>query len=208
MARYREALCRVCRREGEKIFLKGDRCFTEKCGFERRKYPPGMHGQKRTKLSDYGVQLREKQKVRNTYGMLERQFRRYFGLAEKTKGATGEVLLQFLERRLDNVVFRLGFAANRRQARQLVGHGFFLVNGKKAAIPSFFVKKNDVIEVAEKGKKHQMIVDNLSKAMHRGKPEWLEVNADAMKGRILDLPSREQIQTPCHEQLIVELYSK
>lgn len=208
MARYREALCRICRREGDKLFLKGDRCFTDKCSVERRKYAPGMHGQKRGKLSDYGVQLRVKQNVRDMYGVLERQFRRYFALADKSKGATGEVLLQFLERRLDNVVFRLGFAANRRQARQLVTHGFFKVNGRAVNIPSYFVSRGDLVEVAEKGKELPSISDSLSKAAHRGVPEWLELDQDGMKGKVVHIPSREEIQVPVQEQLIVELYSK
>lgn len=208
MARYREALCRICRRDGEKLFLKGDRCFTDKCSVERRKYPPGQHGQKRVKLSDYGVQLREKQKVRDMYGTLESQFRRYFSEAERQRGATGEVLLQLLERRLDNAVFRLGFASNRRQARQLICHGFFTVNGRTVDIASYLVSAGDAVAVKEKGKGIPSIADSLSKVLHRGVPEWLELNSEAMTGKVLHIPSREEIQMPVQEQLIVELYSK
>lgn len=209
MARYREALCRVCRREGEKLFLKGDRCFTEKCGVERRKYPPGQHGQRRAKLSDYAIQLRAKQKVRSSYGLLmERQFRKYFGMAEKHKGVTGEVLLQLLERRLDNMVYRMGFAANRRQARQLIGHGFFRVNGREVNIPSYLVKVGDVVEVNEKGRKLGSVEDSISKAMHRGLPAWIELDSENFRGTVSRIPSREEIAMPVQEQLIVELYSK
>ena len=163
MAKYIDALCRQCRREGEKLFLKGERCFTEKCGVERRKYPPGQHGQGRSKLSDYGVQLREKQKSRRIYGVMERQFRTYFHEAERQRGTTGEVLFQLLERRLDNIVFRMGFAVNRREARQLINHGHFLLNGKSLNIPSCMVKPGDVVEVKEKSRKIPCIEDNLSK---------------------------------------------
>jgi small subunit ribosomal protein S4 len=208
MARYREALCRMCRRETEKLFLKGDRCYTEKCSVERRKYPPGVHGQRRSKVSDYGVQLREKQKVRNTYGLLEKQFRKYYEMATRRKGVTGELLLQFLERRLDNVVYRMGFADNRRQARQLVGHGFFMVNGRPVNIPSYLVRTGDVVEPTEAGKKVPSISDSLSKAVHRGIPEWVELDSDNFKGKVDHLPSREEIALPVQEQLIVELYSK
>ncbi len=208
MARYREALCRVCRREGEKLFLKGDRCFTEKCGVERRRYPPGQHGQRRSKLTDYAIQLREKQKVRNTYGLLEKQFRRYYERASRKKGVTGEVLLQYLERRLDNVVFRMGFAHNRRQARQLVNHGHFLVNGRRVNIPSFLVRAGDVVEVRESSRKMPAIVDSLQKAEHKGILEWVEVDAASFRGKVDHIPSREEIPLPVHEQLIVELYSK
>ena len=208
MARYREALCRLCRREGQKLFLKGDRCYTDKCAFERRKYPPGQHGTARTKISDYGLQLREKQKVKRIYGVLERQFRKYFKEAQKRKGVTGELLLQFLERRLDNVVYRLGFAVNRRQARQLVNHGHILVNGRRVNIPSYRVKEGDIIEVKEESRKIPFIDENLSKVEHRGVPEWLELNAEAYRGKVLSLPTREQIPLDVKEHLIVELYSK
>ncbi len=208
MARYTGALCRVCRRDGEKLFLKGDRCNTEKCSVERRKYPPGQHGQRRGKLSDYGVQLREKQKVKNIYRVLEAQFRKYFEEAAKKKGATGETLLQLLERRLDNVAYRLGFALNRGQARQFVTHGFFMVNGRKVNIPSFLVKPGDVIEVAADKRQHLYIEESLSRAEHRGRPEWLELEAENRKGKVLHLPTRDEIPLPVQEQLIVELYSK
>ncbi len=198
----------MCRREGEKLFLKGDRCFTEKCSVERRKYPPGQHGQRRTKISDYGIQLREKQKVRNSYGVLEKQFRKYYEMATRRKGVTGELLLQFLERRLDNVVYRMGFADNRRQARQLVNHGFFAVNGRKTNIPSFLVRPGDVVEATEKGKKIPSVADSLAKASHRGIPEWVQVDGDVFKGTVDHLPSREEIPIVAQEQLIVELYSK
>lgn len=208
LARYTGPLCRICRREGEKLFLKGDRCYTEKCAIDRRKYPPGQHGQGYRKLSDYGIQLREKQRVRKTYGLLERQFRRYFEEAERRKGITGEVLLQLLERRLDNIVYRMGFASNRRQARQFVNHGHFLVNGKKITLPTYEVKGGDVIEVAESGKNIHEITDSVVKAVHRGIPAWVEVDSENMRGKVLHIPSREEIQLPVKEQLIVELYSK
>lgn len=208
MARNTGPLCRICRRETEKLFLKGDRCFTEKCGVERRQYPPGQHGQRRGKLSDYAVQLREKQKVRHTYGVLERQFRNYFEKASSKKGVTGELLLQFLETRLDNVVHRMGFAPNRQSGRQLVNHGHFLVNGKKVTIPSFRVSANDVVEVREGSREIGIIIDSLAKVEHRGVPAWLEVDPQNFSGKVLQMPSREDIQLPAQEQLIVELYSK
>lgn len=208
MARYTDALCRVCRREGEKLFLKGDRCFTEKCSVERRKYPPGQHGQRRSKISDYGIQLREKQKVRNSYGLLEKQFRKYYETASRRKGVTGEVLLQLLERRLDNVAFRLGFADNRRQARQLVNHGFVLVNGRRVNIPSFLVKEGDTVEVSEAGRKIPSVTDSISKAVHRGIPGWVELDSENFRGRVSHLPSRDEIPVTAQEQLIIELYSK
>lgn len=208
MARYTEALCRVCRREGEKLLLKGDRCYTDKCAVERRKYPPGQHGQGYRKLSDYGVQLREKQKVRHIYGILEKQFRRYFYEADRRKGITGEVLLQLLETRLDNIVYRMGFAADRRKARQFVSHGHFLVNGKKVNIPSYTVKGGDIVEVKESSRDIPEIVDSLSKAEHRVIPPWIELDSANMRGKVLHIPSREEIQLPVQEQLIIELYSK
>lgn len=208
MARYIGALCRICRREGEKLFLKGDRCYTEKCAVERRKYPPGQHGQGYRKLSDYGFQLREKQKVRKTYGLLERQFRRYFYDAERKKGITGEVLLQLIESRLDNTVYRMGFAPNRRRARQLISHGHILVNGKKVNLPSYAVKEGDLVEVKESSKNIPEIVDSLSRSEHRGIPAWVEVDGVTLKGKVLRIPSRDEIQLPVQEQLIVELYSK
>jgi len=208
VARYTGALCRVCRREGEKLFLKGDRCFTEKCSVERRKYPPGQHGQRRGKISDYGIQLREKQKTRKSYGLFERQFRRCFHEAERRKGSTGELLLQLLERRLDNAVFRMGFALNRREARQLITHGHFTVNGRAVSVPSYLVKQGDVVEVKEKSRKIPGLVDNISRIENRGIPAWVEVDSASFKGKVLHVPSREEMQLPIQEQLIVELYSK
>jgi small subunit ribosomal protein S4 len=208
MGRYIGPLCRICRREGDKLFLKGDRCYTEKCALERRKYPPGQHGQGYRKLSDYGLQLREKQKVRKMYGILERQFRRYFHEAERKKGITGEVLLQLVECRLDSVVYRMGFAPNRRRARQLICHGHILVNGKKVDVPSYSVKAGDMIEVKEASRTIPEIVDSLAKSEHRGIPQWLEVDPANFKGKVLHIPTREEIQLPVQEQLIVELYSK
>ncbi|MBE0427592.1 MAG: 30S ribosomal protein S4 [Nitrospirae bacterium] len=208
MARYIGSLCRICRREGEKLFLKGDRCYTDKCAIERRKYPPGEHGQGYRKLSDYGLQLREKQKVRKMYGILERQFRRYFNEAARKKGVTGETLLQFIESRLDNVVYRMGFAPNRRKARQLIGHGHILVNGRKVNIASYTVKAGDVVEIKESCKGMSDILDSVAKSEHRGIPSWVEVDSVNLKGKVLHIPSREEIQLPVQEQLIVELYSK
>jgi small subunit ribosomal protein S4 len=208
MARYIGALCRICRREGEKLFLKGDRCYTEKCAVERRKYPPGEHGQGFKKLSDYGIQLREKQKLRKMYGVLERQFRRYFHAAERKKGVTGEVLLQLIESRLDTMVFRMGFAPNRRRARQIVGHGHIQVNGRATNLPSYQVKKGDVIEVKAASRDIPEIVDSLSKSEYRGIPGWVEVDNASFKGKVVHIPSRDEIQLPVQEQLVVELYSK
>ncbi len=208
MARYSGPQCRICRRETEKLFLKGDRCYTEKCAVERRQYPPGQHGQRRGKLSDYGVQLREKQKVRNMYGVLEKQFRRYFHNAEKKKGVTGEQLLQNLETRLDNIAYRMGFAPNRSSARQLVIHGHFLVNGKKVSVPSFILKAGDLVEVREPSREIGLIKDSLSRVEQRGIPSWVEIDFQNFKGKILQIPAREDIQLPAQEQLIVELYSK
>ena len=208
MARYTDALCRVCRREGDKLFLKGDRCYTDKCGIERKRYAPGQHGQRRRKLSDYGLQLREKQKVKQTYGILERQFKKYFYMAQKIKGVTGSILLQLLERRLDNVTYRLGFASNRRQARQLVLHGHFTVNGKRVTIPSYIVRQGDSISPRESSSKLLVVQESLTKAEHRGFPSWVEMDINNLKGRILHLPAREEIALPVQEQLIIELYSK
>ncbi len=208
MARYTGALCRLCRREGEKLFLKGTRCYTEKCGIERRKYAPGQHGQGRGKLSDYGIQLRAKQKVRRIYGVMENQFRIYFKKSSMMKGITGEVLLQLLERRLDNVVYRMGFAANRREARQLVKHGHFLVNGRSSDIPSHILRPGDAVEVKESSKGLQAVSESLSIAEHRGFPEWIEIDAQGLKGKFVRIPTRDEMQLPVQEQLIVELYSK
>ncbi len=207
MARYTGALCRLCRREGSKLFLKGTRCYTEKCAFERRKYAPGQHGHNRAKLSDYGLQLREKQKVKRMYGIMERQFKNYFEKATKMKGVTGENLLKLLERRLDNVVYRMGFAINIRQARQLVRHGFFLVNGKKVDIPSYLVRPGDLIQINER-KNTELIKENLALAEQRGFPAWVEVNIDELKAKFVRIPERDEMQLPVQEQLIVEFYSK
>ncbi|MFO7761258.1 MAG: 30S ribosomal protein S4 [Thermodesulfobacteriota bacterium] len=209
MARYRGALCRQCRREKIKLFLKGDRCYSDKCSFERRAFPPGQHGAARKrKESDYSVQLREKQKVRRIYGVLESQFKRYFKMADRTKGITGEHLLQLLERRLDNTVFRLGFASSRNQARQTVRHNHVLVNGKKVNIPSYLIKVNDVITIKEKSRSVANIKESLESVARRGTPSWLELDQDNYKGAVSSLPAREDITMPIQEQLIVELYSK
>ncbi len=208
MARYRESSCRLCRREGEKLFLKGDRCFKDKCSLERRNFPPGQHGQKRQKFSDYGMQLREKQKVKRMYGLLEKQFRNNFIKVESQKGITGENLLRRLEIRLDNIVYRMGFACSRNQARLLVTQGHFLVNGKKVNIPSFTVRTSDVIEVKEKSRKLTIIQESMESAIQRGIPNWLELDAENFRGTIKALPSREDITHPIQEQMIVELYSK
>lgn len=209
MARYRDAVCRQCRREKLKLFLKGDRCYSDKCSFERRSFPPGQHGQARVrKVSDYAIQLREKQKVRRMYGMLEGQFRKYFEMAESGKGVTGEQLLSLLERRLDNTIFRLGFASSRNQARQIVRHNHILVNGKKVNIPSFVVSVNDEITLKEKSRKIESINDSIEAMVRRGTPSWLELDKDNYKGKVKALPERQEITMPIQEQLIVELYSK
>lgn len=208
MARNICSVCRICRRENQKLFLKGDRCYTEKCAFERRGYPPGQHGQGRIKFSEYGLQLREKQKVKRTYGMLEKQFRTLFERAERTKGITGSNLLTMLERRLDNVTYRTGFASSRTEARQLVRHGHFTVNGKPVNIPSVLVEKGDLIEVHEKSRNTTRIQGAIEGVKRREIPQWLELDAGAMKARIRDLPSRDDVTAPTEERLIVELYSK
>jgi small subunit ribosomal protein S4 len=190
------------------LFLKGERCYTDKCAIKRRNYPPGQHGQGRAKVSDYGVQLREKQKVRRIYGILEKQFRTYFDKADRMKGVTGENLLILLERRLDNIVYRLGFASSRIEARQLVKHGHFTLNGRKVNIPSILIKTGDVIELREKSRKIVRIIDSLDGVVRRGIPQWLELEKDAFKGLLKSLPVREDITMPIQEQLIVELYSK
>ncbi|MDP2625603.1 MAG: 30S ribosomal protein S4 [Candidatus Rokubacteria bacterium] len=207
MARYRAAVCRQCRREGIKLFLKGARCFTEKCAIERRNYPPGQHGLSRTKVTPYGVQLREKQKAKNIYGVLESQFRRYFERAERERGITGENLLKLLERRLDNVVFRLGMAASRRESRQMVAHGHFQVNGRKVSVPSYIVKVGEVVQLRPSSKMAERAADNLA-AGRAAVPPWLEVDVNDKKGTVRGLPMREDIQIPVQEQLIVELFSK
>ncbi len=208
MARYRGPVCRLCRRENSKLFLKGDRCYSDKCAFERRSYAPGQHGQRRGKYSDYGVQLREKQKVKRVYGLSEKQFRLVFKRAEKKKGMTGLTLLNFLERRLDNVIYRLGFASSRTQGRHLVKHGHFIINNKKVDIPSYVVKQNDVIEVAEKSKNITAIKDSIEAVVRRGVPGWLSFDKEGFKGTVVNMPEREDITLPIQEQLIVELYSK
>lgn len=208
MARYTSAQCRLCRREGMKLFLKGERCLTSKCALERRAYPPGQHGQGRTKRSDYGLQLREKQKVRRMYGVLEKQFRLYYQRAARMRGVTGENLLQLLERRLDNAVYRLGMATSRKDARQLVSHGHLLINGRRVDIPSIQVKEGDVIEVRERSKKLTRIEGSLELKAAGEMPAWLELDRSAMKATVKALPTRDDIQLPIQESLIVELYSK
>ena len=208
MARYIGSVCRLCRRENVKIFLKGDRCFSDKCAIERRPYPPGQHGQGRQRASEYARQLREKQKVKRMYGLLEKQFRKYFREAERAPGVTGSNLLSLLERRLDNTVHRLGFAATRAEARQLVRHGHFRVDGRKVDIPSFRVKAGQVIEVREKSKTIQRINDSMGAVERQGMPSWLELDADAHKGTVQALPARDDVSAAIEEQLIVELYSK
>ena len=207
MARYSGPVCRLCRREGMKLFLKGERCYTEKCAIEKRDFPPGQHGKTRkAKLAGYGVQLREKQKVKRIYGVLEDQFRRYFESADRTRGITGETLLQLLERRFDNVIYRLGLATSRAQARQLVRHGHFLVNGKKVDIPSYSLRAGDVVTVKTASAKNPTIVHAMEEVKGRGIPAWLTF--DDGTGKVMSLPTREQINLPVQEQLIVELYSK
>ena len=206
MARYTDEQCRICRREGQKLFLKGTRCFTDKCSIARRNYAPGQHGQKRAKLSEYGTQLREKQKTKSYYGVGEKQFRGYFEMASNKKGVTGENLLQILESRLDNVVYRLGFGTSRAQARQLVNHGQFEVNGQKVDIPSYLVKAGDVITVRENKKDNVTIKANVESA--RPVPAWLELNNETLSGKVVRLASREDVDIAIEEHLIVELYSK
>ena len=208
MARYKDAQCRRCRREGQKLFLKGDRCYTDKCSISRRNYAPGQHGQKRAKLSEYGTQLREKQKTKAYYGVGEKQFRKYFEMASNKKGVTGENLLQILESRLDNVVYRLGFGTSRAQARQFVNHAQFEVNGKKVDIPSYLIKEGDVISVREIKQDNKTIKENIEANKARPIPEWLEKNNDKLQVKVLRLASREDVDIPVEEHLIVELYSK
>ncbi len=208
MARYREAVCRLCRREGMELFLKGDRCFTDKCAIKRRGYPPGQHGQRRPKHSDYGVQLREKQKAKRIYGLQERQFRNYFAKAERLKGKTGDNLLILLERRLDNVVYKLGFAVTRRESRQMVRHGHFNVAGRKVNIPSFLVRPGEQIQMREKSRTMTAVNEALDAVVRKGIPAWLELDRENFKGTVKALPTRADITEPIQEQLIVELYSK
>ena len=208
MARYNDAVCRLCRREGQKLFLKGDRCYTEKCALERRAYAPGMHGQGRSKTSEYGQQLREKQKAKRYYGLLESQFHKYYEMAVQSKGQTGENLLALCESRLDNVVYRLGFAMSRPEARQLVTHAHFTVNGRKVNIPSFLVKPGMVITLKDSSKNLDKIKANLEGTSFRATPKWIEYDANNMTAKILAVPAREDIDLPVEEHLIVELYSK
>jgi small subunit ribosomal protein S4 len=209
LARYNDSFCRLCRRENMKLFLKGDRCFGDKCAFERRPYAPGQHGQRRgRKFSDYRLQLREKQKVKRIYGILERQFRGYYYRAERQKGITGINLLMQLECRLDNVVYRMGFAASRNQARQLVRHNHFLVNDRKVNIPSYQVSPGDVVEIGEKSRTVQQILDSMETVVRRGIPSWIEIEKEKFRGVLKVLPNREDLTMPIQEQLIVELYSK
>ena len=209
MARYVGSMCRLCRRENLKLFLKGDRCYGDKCAFERRPYAPGQHGQRRGgKPSDYRVQLREKQKVKRIYGVLEKQFRGYYSRADRQKGITGTNLLVFLESRLDNIVYRMGFANSRNQARQMVRHNHFLVNNKKANIPSYQVRPGDVGEVKEKSRKISQLLEAMETVVRRGIPNWIEVEKEKFKGTLKGLPNREDITMPIQEQLIIELYSK
>lgn len=209
MARDTGSSCRLCRRENLKLFLKGDRCYGDKCAFERRPYPPGQHGQRRGgKLSDYKMQLREKQKVKRIYGVLEKQFRRYYYRAEKQKGITGTNLLILLECRLDNVVYRMGFASSRKQARQLIRHSHFSIADKKVNIPSYQVKVGDVIQVREGSQKVPAILEALETVVRRGVPEWMEADKENFRGTLKALPNREELTMPIQEQLIVELYSK
>lgn len=208
MARYTESVCRLCRRENLKLFLKGERCYTDKCAIERRNYPPGQHGQKRPKFSEYSIQLREKQKVKRMYGLMENQFRRTFARASREKGITGEALLVLLERRLDNVVYRLGFASSRAEGRLLVRQGHILVNGKRVNIPSYVVRVGDDVSVKEESRQMARVLTAMEGAQRRGVPEWAELNREVFSGRIRLMPARSDITMPINEKLIVELYSK
>ncbi len=203
-----QSVCRLCRREGMKLYLKGTRCETEKCAFERRGYAPGQHGQRRKKDTEYGLQLREKQKVKRIYGLFERQFRRYFSIAARKKGVTGETLLQLLEQRLDNTIYRMGFAESRRQARQVVRHGMILVNEKKVDIPSYNLKAGDKISILERFRENVGLKRSLETLQKRGVPEWLEVDTGTLSGTFKKVPTKDEIALPVQEQLIVELYSK
>ena len=207
MARYTGPVCRLCRREGEKLYLKGDRCYTDKCAVTRRAYAPGQHGQGRKKVSEYGTQLREKQKLRRMYGMMESQFSKYFVIADKQKGITGENLLSLLEYRFDNVIYRLGFATSRPQARQLVRHGHFSVNGKTVTIPSYIVSSGDEISVRQKSREMNLFKDIASAGVHVT-PEWLQTDLATLTGKVLSVPTREQIDVIVQEHMIVEYYSK
>ena len=208
MARYTGSSCKLCRREGEKLFLKGERCYTEKCAISKRGYAPGQHGRQRKKLSEYGIQLREKQKTRRFYGVLESQFRKYFVIANNKKGITGENLLQILESRMDNIIYRIGLATSRAEARQLVRHGHFTINGKKVNIPSYLLKAGDEIAVKEKSRQSDKFKQIQEIVGGRAVPEWLDFDGENLKGKIVNLPKREDIDLPVEEHLIVELYSK
>lgn len=209
MGRYTDSICRQCRREGEKLFLKGDRCYSEKCAVEKRAYVPGQHGQgRRSKPTEYGIQLREKQKTKRIYGLMEKQFRNYFRKADRQQGITGANLLILLERRFDNVVYRLGFAASRKEARQLVNHGHFTINGKRADIPSMLLREDDVVQVKEGSRNSAKFQEIKEQAAYKTPPEWLSVDVDNLIGKVLAKPTREQIDTAVNEQLIVELYSR
>lgn len=208
MARYTGPVCRLCRRENMKLFLKGERCYTDKCAFERRQYPPGQHGQGRSKFSSYGEQLREKQKVKRVYGLLEKQFHLTFNRAARKRGITGENLIALLESRMDNMIYRMGFAASRSDARQLIRHGHFMVNGKKVNVPSYLLKAGDVVQPREKSTKIEKIKESVETAKQRGVPAWIEIDVDKFQGKVVALPKREEITMPMNEQLIVELYSR
>jgi len=208
LARYTESQCRLCRREAMKLYLKGDRCYSDKCAIERRNYPPGQHGQSRGKLSDYGLQLREKQKIKRMYGLVEKQFKSYFKEADRQKGVTGTNFLVLLERRLDNTVYRFGFANSRSQARQLVRHSHFLVNGKKVDIPSFLLRPGDTVAVAEGSRNLGIISESVAAMPRRGLPAWLELDTAKFEGMFKGYPSREEMNLPVQEQLVVEFYSK
>ncbi len=208
MARYTGPVCKLCRREGVKLFLKGQRCLTMKCEIERRNAPPGQHGQRRTKLSDYGLQLREKQKMKRVYGLLERQFRNYFTLADRKRGVTGDLLVQLLESRLDNTVYRIGFAASRRQARQLVSHGHIAVDGRRVNVASFRVRPGQAIALREKSRDNKTIRNNLEQALQRGLPDWIDFSLETLTAQIVRLPGKDDAGIPVVEQLVVELYSK
>lgn len=208
MARYTGPVCRICRRENQKLFLKGDRCLTEKCAFERRGYPPGQHGHGRIKFSEYALQLREKQKLKRLYGLVEKQFRAYFERAERMKGVTGSNLLSLLERRLDNVAYRIGLGGSRTQSRLVVRHGHVTVNGKRVNIPSFLVSKGDVVAVTEKSQKITTILASLESAKNKEAPQWLDVDRSAFKATVKDIPTRDDVTIPVEERMVVELYSK
>lgn len=208
MARFIGPVCKMCRRENMKLYLKGDRCYSDKCSYDRRPYPPGQHGQGRIKFSEYGVRLREKQKVRRMYGLLEKQYRRYFDLAERQRGVTGENLLRLLERRLDNVAYRMGFGATRAEARQLVRHNHVVVNERRVNVPSFLVKPGDVVVIRERSRKIKRVQEAMETIERRGTPEWLEVEPKEFKGTVKAMPSREAVSAQIQEQLIVEFYSR